>query len=55
AISELAVRQARKRGASTVGTGDVLLAAMRFYGPEFDRVLAAHGTDRDEVISRLAA
>lgn len=55
AVSELAVRQARKRGASTVGTGDVLLAAMRFYGPEFDRVLAAHGTDRDEVISRLAA
>lgn len=55
AVSELAVRLARKRGANTVGTGDVLLAAMRFYGPEFDRVLSAHGTDRDEVISRLAA
>jgi anti-sigma B factor antagonist len=55
AVSELAVRLARKRGATSVGTGDVLLAAMRFYGPDFDRVLAAHGTDRDEVIARLAA
>ena len=54
-VSELAVRLARKRQATTVGTGDILLAAMRFYGPDFDRVLAAHGTDRDEVISRLAA
>ena len=34
---------------------DGRLAAMRFYGPDFDRVLAAHGTDRDEVIARLAA
>jgi hypothetical protein len=55
AVSELAVRLAGKRGATTVGTGDILLAAMRFYGPDFDRVLAAHGTDRDEVIARLAA
>jgi anti-sigma B factor antagonist len=55
AVSELAVRMARRRSAVNVGTGDILLAALRFYGPEFDRVLAAHGTDRDEVISRLAA
>ena len=40
---------------SAVGTDDVLLAVMRFYGPDFDRVLADHGTDRDEVIARLAA
>jgi anti-sigma B factor antagonist len=52
-VSELAVRLARKRGATTVGTGDILVAVMRFYGPDFDRVLAAHGTDRDEVIGRL--
>ena len=26
---------------------------MRFYGSDFDLVLAAHGTDRDEVIDRL--
>jgi anti-sigma B factor antagonist len=55
AVSELAVRLARKRAAAAVGTGDVLLAAMRFYGPDFDRVLTAHGTDRAEVIARLAA
>jgi anti-sigma B factor antagonist len=55
AVSELATRLARKRQAATVGTGDVLLAVMRFYGPDFDRVLADHGTDRDEVIARLAA
>jgi anti-sigma B factor antagonist len=54
-VSELAVRLARKRAATSVGTGDILLAAMRFYGSDFDRVLAAHGTDRDEVIARLAA
>jgi anti-sigma B factor antagonist len=54
-VSELAVRLARKRTATSVGTGDILLAAMRFYGPDFDRVLAAHGTDRDEIIARLAA
>jgi hypothetical protein len=55
AISELAVRLARKRGATAVGTGDILIAVMRFYGPEFDAVLTAHGTDRDEVAARLAA
>jgi anti-sigma B factor antagonist len=55
AVSELAVRLARARGASMIGTGDLLLAVMRFYGPDFDAVLAAHGTDRDEVTARLAA
>jgi hypothetical protein len=55
AVSDLAVRLARKRSTTTVGTDDILLAAMRFYGRDFDRVLAAHGTDRDEVIIRLAA
>jgi anti-anti-sigma factor len=55
AVSELAVRLARKRGAGAVGTGDILLAVMRFYGPDFDAVLTAHGTDRDEVEAHLAA
>lgn len=55
AVSESAIRLARKRGATAVGTGDILLAVMRFYGPEFDAVLAAHGTDREEVTARLAA
>jgi anti-sigma B factor antagonist len=55
AVSELAVRLARARGASMIGTGDLLLAVMRFYGEDFDAVLAAHGTDREEVTARLAA
>jgi hypothetical protein len=54
-VSELSARIARKRGATTVGTGDILVAVMRFYGSDFDLVLAAHGTDRDEVIGRLDA
>ncbi len=52
-VSELAVRVTRKRGAPAVGTGDILVAVMRFYGSDFDLVLAAHGTDRDEVVGRL--
>lgn len=54
-ITNLAVGIARARAATAVGTGDILVAVMRFYGPEFDAVLEAHGTDRDEVIDRLAA
>jgi len=55
AITDLAVRVARSRGADAVGTGDILVAVIQFYAPEFDVVLEAHGTDRDEVIGRLAA
>ena len=54
-VSELAGRVARNRGATAVGTGDILVAVMRFYGSDFDPVLTAHGTDRDEVIGRLDA
>jgi hypothetical protein len=36
-----------------VGTSEVLLAVMEVYGEDFDRVLRAHGTDRDEVLERL--
>lgn len=54
-VSELAVRVARKRAAASVGTGDILVAVMRFYGSDFDAVLTAHGTDRDEVFGRLDA
>jgi hypothetical protein len=52
-VTEGAVRSARQRGASTVGTSDVLVAVMDVYGADFDRVLRAHGTDRDEVLERL--
>jgi hypothetical protein len=54
-VTEHAIRLARERGAEAVGTNDVLVAVMEFYGDDFDRVLRAHGTDRDEVLERLAA
>jgi hypothetical protein len=54
-VTERAVRLAGRRGAAGVATTDVLLAVMHVYGEDFDRVLRAHGTDRDEVIDRLGA
>jgi hypothetical protein len=53
-VTEHAIRLARERGAEAVGTTDVLVAVMNVYGDDFDRVLRAHGTDRDEVLERLA-
>jgi hypothetical protein len=44
---------ASRRGAPGVATTDLLMAVMRVYGPSFDRVLRAHGTDRAEVLARL--
>jgi hypothetical protein len=54
-VTEDAVQIAGRRGAAGVATTDVLMAVMHFYGADFDRVLRAHGTDRDEVIERLGA
>jgi hypothetical protein len=54
-VTEGAVRAASGRGAPTVATGDVLVAVMDVYGEDFDRVLRLHGTDRAEVLERLAA
>lgn len=48
-----AERAARARGAREVQTTDVLVAVMEVYGSEFDQVLHAHGTDREEVLARL--
>lgn len=55
AVTEHTVRIARERGAHGVATTDVLMAVMHVYGEDFDRVLVAHGTDRDEVLERLTA
>lgn len=55
AVTEQTVRIARERGAKGVATTDVLMAVMQVYGEDFDRVLRAHGTDRDEVLDRLSA
>jgi hypothetical protein len=55
AVTEQTVRIAGERGANGVGTTDVLMAVMHVYGEDFDRVLLAHGTDRDEVLDRIAS
>lgn len=52
-VLENAVARAERRGAPGVATSDVLMAVMDVYGENFERVLRAHGTDRDEVIERL--
>ena len=52
-IAEQAVELAGRRGAAGVATTDVLMAVMDVYGAAFDRVLRAHGTDREEVLERL--
>jgi hypothetical protein len=55
AVSASATRIAAERGAPTVATSDVLLAVGELYGADFDRVLRAHGSDREEVLERLGA
>lgn len=52
-VSEHAVRIAGERGAGAIATTDLLMAVMHVYGEDFDRVLRAHGTDRQEVLERL--
>ena len=52
-IAAEAVKVAAARSSAGVATTDVLMAVMRVYGQHFDRVLRAHGTDRDEVLARL--
>jgi hypothetical protein len=54
-VLENAAGHADRRGASGVATADVLMAVMDVYGADFERVLRAHGTDRDEVIEQLGA
>jgi hypothetical protein len=54
-VTEHAVRIARERSATGVETTDVLMAVMRVYGAEVDRVLRAHGTDCEEMIEYLGA
>lgn len=53
-VTERAVVVASRRGARQVGAGDVLVAVMDVYGSDCDAVLQAHGTDREEVLCRLA-
>lgn len=50
-----AERRAIARGATAVGTADLLLALLDVYGEPIEQALGARGASRDEVIERLAA
>ena len=54
AVTEHAAQIALQRGASKIATTDVLLAVMHVYGASFDRVLAEHGGDMDELAARVS-
>ncbi len=54
-VGEAAAASARRRDSAVFGTADVLLAVIDVYGSDFNHVLRAHGTDRDEVLQRIAA
>jgi hypothetical protein len=54
-VAERALRSAAERGASSAGTADVLVAVMDVYGEDFERVLIAYGSNRDDVIESLSA
>jgi hypothetical protein len=53
-VLERAAACAGRRHAAGVATSDLLMAVMDVYGADFERVLRAHGTDRDEVLERLS-
>jgi ATP-dependent Clp protease ATP-binding subunit ClpA len=54
-VTEDAVGIASRRGATGVTTTDVLMAVMQVYSADFDRVLRAHGTDREELLAQLSS
>jgi hypothetical protein len=54
-VTEHAGRIAEGRGAEGIATTDVLMAVMQVYGEDFDRLLGAYGTDRNEVLQALGA
>jgi anti-sigma B factor antagonist len=54
-VVEEATRCASARDAAMVATTDLLYGVMTFYGAAFDRVLHAHGSEREELVERLEA
>jgi hypothetical protein len=52
-VVDHAVRLACLRGASMLGTIDVLFAVLALYDGEFDRALYLHGTTREELLAAL--
>jgi hypothetical protein len=54
-VTARAVKIARTRSASMVGTVDVFEAVRDIYGSFFDDVLYSHGASAEELLERLAA
>ncbi len=54
-VTERAGRLAERRGADRIATADVLMAVMDVYDADFDRLLDAYGTDREEILRALNA
>jgi hypothetical protein len=52
-VGEVAASAAGRREAHCFTTTDVLVAVIDVYGQDFNNVLRAHGTDRQEVLERL--
>jgi hypothetical protein len=52
-VGDVAAGAAARRHAHCFTTIDVLLAVIDVYGQDFNDVLRAHGTDRQEVLERL--
>jgi hypothetical protein len=55
AVTTEATRIAGERGASTVGTLDILKAVMEHYGPDFERTLEGHSGTTAELMDQLVA
>jgi hypothetical protein len=54
-ITAAAAECAAQRGASVIGTVDILVAVMRHYPDAFEHALESRGSDRWELVERLAS
>lgn len=54
-VAAAASEFAAQRGVSIVGTLDILIAVMRHYADAFERALNSRGSDRAELVERLAS
>lgn len=53
-VTSAAAEHATERGATMIGTIDVLVAVMHHYRDAFDRALESRGSDRWELVEALA-
>jgi hypothetical protein len=54
-VTQEASRLATERGATAVGTLDILRAVMEHYGEDFERALESHSGSATELMDQLAA